>query len=141
MPKKIMSEEEKEKNIKEAQERYNQRKPAITFRVDKDAKEKLEALAEKEGVPLGTFLYNAAMNIAQSEDRLLKERERHDAEVSGILGKVRGLFRYVIVLMIIMPVVMYIFRINQNWDYIPIFSIIVAVVVFLLFYFTLHSFQ
>jgi len=141
MPKKIMSEEEKEKNIKEAQERYNQRKPAITFRVDKDAKEKLEALAEKEGVPLGTFLYNAAMNMAQSEDRLLKERERHDAEVSVILGKIRGLFRYVIVLMIIMPVVMYIFRINQNWDYIPIFSIIVAVVVFLLFYFTLHSFQ
>jgi hypothetical protein len=141
MPKKIMSEEEKEKNIKEAQERYNQRKPAITFRMDKDAKEKLEALAEKEGVPLGTFLYNAAMNMAQSEDRLSKERERHDAEVSGIFDRIRGLFRYVMVLMIIMPVATFIFTMTQNWDYISIFSIIDAVVVFLLFYFTLHSFQ
>jgi len=141
MPKKIMSEEEKERKIKEAQERYNQRKPAITFRIDKEAKDKLEELAEKEGMPLGTFLYNSAMNIARAEERLLEERKRHDAEVLKIVDKIKSLFRYVVVLMIVMPIAIYIFSITDSYQIIPIFSMVIAVVVFLLFYFTLHSLQ
>lgn len=141
MPKKLMSEEEKERKIKEAQERYNQRKPAITFRIDREAKERLEELAEKEGVPLGTFLYNSAMNIARAEEKLLEERERHNAEVLKIMDKIRGLFKYIVILMIVMPAATYIFSITDSYQIIPIFSMIIAVVVFLLFYFTLYSIQ
>lgn len=141
MPKKIMSEEEKERKIREAQERYNQRKPAITFRIDKEAKDKLEELAEKEGMPLGTFLYNSAMNIAQAEEKLLEERKRHDAEVLKIVDRIKSLFKYVVVLMVVMPIAIYIFSITDSYQIIPIFSMIIAVVVFLLFYFTLHSLQ
>jgi uncharacterized protein (DUF1778 family) len=141
MPKKIMSEEEKERRIREAQEKYNQRKPAITFRIDKEAKDKLEELAEKESMPLGTFLYNSAMSIAQAEEKLLEERERHNAEVLKIVDRIKSLFRYIVVLMIVMPIAIYIFSITDSYQIIPIFSMIIAVVVFLLFYFTLHSFQ
>ncbi len=141
MPKKLMSEEEKERKIKEAQEKYNQRKPAITFRIDKEAKEKLEELAEKVGVPLGTFLYNSAMNIANAEEKLLEERKKYNAEVSKIMDEIRGLFKYIIILMIVMPVATYIFSITDSYQIIPIFSMIIAVLVFLLFYFTLYSIQ
>ncbi|MDY6985930.1 MAG: hypothetical protein SVE93_05975 [Candidatus Thermoplasmatota archaeon] len=141
MPKKLMSEEEKERKIKEAQERYNQRKPAITFRIDREAKERIEELAEKEGVPLGTFLYNSAMSIANVEEKLSEERERYNREVLKIMDKIKGLFKYIVVLMIVMPIAIYIFSITDSYQIIPIFSIIIAVVVFLLFYFTLYSIQ
>jgi hypothetical protein len=144
----VLPEEEKEKRIKESQEKYNEKKPAITFRIDREAKEKLEGIADRENIPLGTLVYNAAMGIINAQKMMSEEREKIEAEkekqieeMNRLKNRIKNLFRYTIGLMILMPVVIYVFSITDSYQIIPIFSILIAVIICILFYVTLQSMQ
>ena len=141
-----LSGEAKEKRLRESQDRYNEKKPAITFRIEREAKEELESIAEKEGLPLGTMIYNTARDILNQERKIVEggkkveeAREKSLSQLESMKKRFSALFKYTAILLILSPVMIYAIILTDSYNIIPVFSMAVSVVIILLFYFTLQN--